>query len=218
MGTRLGEGRIRRARSGGKGTPATTLLFTPNRPNPSFPSLRSWRFFYSFSLVVGKVRDTVAQKPKTRSNQKTVEEGSWGEGSEIFLRCFFLSSSPPLPSFFRQTSRGRVNTNPKRKSHQKFRQLRRLPFSFFARARILPTPKQLPFGYFQQLYHRGAVIEKNAPSRPLACALLGMSKQNNGFKHPVSRAFLSLLLIFSFLKEKTKGGFSGRVVLQQVSM
>ena len=85
----------------GKGTPATTLLFTPNRPNPSFPSLRSWRFFYSFSLVVGKVRDTVAQKPKTRSNQKTVEEGSWGEGSEIFLRCFFLSSSPPLPSFFR---------------------------------------------------------------------------------------------------------------------
>ena len=52
--------------------------------NPSFPSLRSWRFFYSFSLVVGKVRDTVAQKPKTRSNQKTVEEGSWGEGSEIF--------------------------------------------------------------------------------------------------------------------------------------
>ena len=67
-----------------KGTPATTLLFTPNRPNPSFPSLRSWRFFYSFSLVVGTVTDTVAQKPKTRSNQKTVEEGSWGEGSEIF--------------------------------------------------------------------------------------------------------------------------------------
>ena len=26
---------------------------------------------------------------------------------------------------------------------------------------------------FQQMYHRGAVIEKNAPSRPLACALLG---------------------------------------------
>ena len=34
--TRLGEGRIRRARSGGKGTPATTLLFTPNRPKPLF--------------------------------------------------------------------------------------------------------------------------------------------------------------------------------------
>ena len=84
MGTRLGEGRIRRARSGGKGTPATTLLFTRNRPNPSFPSLRSWRFFYSFSLVVGKVRDTVARKPQTRSNQKMVGEGSWGEGSEIF--------------------------------------------------------------------------------------------------------------------------------------
>jgi len=26
---------------------------------------------------------------------------------------------------------------------------------------------------YQQMYHRGAVIEKNAPSRPLACALLG---------------------------------------------
>ena len=51
---------------------------------PLFLACVAGGFFYSFSLVVGKVRDTVAQKPKTRSNQKTVEEGSWGEGSEIF--------------------------------------------------------------------------------------------------------------------------------------
>ena len=51
---------------------------------PLFLACVAGGFFYSFSLVVSKVRDTVAQKPKTRSNQKTVEEGSWGEGSEIF--------------------------------------------------------------------------------------------------------------------------------------
>ena len=51
---------------------------------PLFLACVAGGFFYSFSLVVGKVRDTVARKPKTRSNQKMVGEGSWGEGSEIF--------------------------------------------------------------------------------------------------------------------------------------
>lgn len=46
--------------------------------------------------MVGKVRETVARKPKTRSNQKTVEEGSWGKAVKFFkvFLSLLLASSP----------------------------------------------------------------------------------------------------------------------------
>ena len=84
FGARGVEERERLQRPGAHGLLQRRYCLHQTDQTPLFLACVAGGFFYSFSLVVGKVRDTVARKPKTRSNQKIVEEGSWGEGSEIF--------------------------------------------------------------------------------------------------------------------------------------
>ena len=137
--TRLGEGRIRASEEwgkGGKGTPATTLLFTPNRPLFPWPGCIAGVFLFCFVFLLWLVSRRYSRaKAGMRSNQKTVGEGSREEVSLL------LAPS----SFSHYTSRGRVNTNQKCKSHQKIRQLRQLPSHPSAVAEFsLPFPLLTP--------------------------------------------------------------------------
>ena len=80
--TRLGEGRIR-AREG-KGTPATTLLFTPNCPLFPWPGCIAGVFLFCFVFLLWLVSRRYSRaKAGTRCNQKTVGEGSRGEVSRL---------------------------------------------------------------------------------------------------------------------------------------
>ena len=88
---------------------------------PFFPGLAAQLVFFCcccFVFLLWLVSRRYSRvKAGTRSNQKRVGEGSWEEVSLLLVPS----------SFSHYTSRGRVNTNQKCKSHQKIRQLRQLP-------------------------------------------------------------------------------------------
>ena len=120
--TRLGEERIRAREEWGKGNACNDAIVYTKPPPFSLAWLHSWCLFVLFCFVLFFLLWLVSRrysrvKAGTRSNQKRVGEGSWEEVSLLLVPS----------SFSHYTSRDRVNTNQKCKSHQKIRQLRQLP-------------------------------------------------------------------------------------------
>ena len=129
--TRLGEGRIR-AREG-KGTPATTLLFTPNRPLFPWPGCIAGVFLFCFVLffLLWLVSRRYSRaKAGTRCNQKTVGEGSKGEVSRLL--------APSLIVFSLDLARP-CKYEPETQIAPKNPPATPTTFSSFARARIHPS-------------------------------------------------------------------------------